>query len=166
VSYFLENLCAHSSIDAQRQKDGQRPLNIGILLPTIVMYNGPNLFGDEIARIQTRDIASNPDLLLIMGTSISVEGLKSLLRSFANAIKKKDASGQGSMKILYINMEPPASEWETLFDVHVQGSTDDWVKYVLQIWGEDPSLIERTRYYEGIAIKNYKAYRPPPIPDF
>ncbi len=75
-----------------------RALAVGTLRPSIVLYDEIHPLGDEIGTISTRDIGRKPDLLIIMGTSLKVHGIKRLVKDFANAVhaspmntKDKDA---------------------------------------------------------------------------
>ena len=63
-----------------------RPLTVGTLRPNIVLYDEAHPLGDEIGDITTRDMARKPDMLIIMGTSLKVHGIKKLVKNFANAV--------------------------------------------------------------------------------
>lgn len=123
--------------------------------------------------IQDKDIDSSPDLLLVMGTSLRVPGVKSLVKKFANAIHQREGSNQKRTNIIYINKTPPTVEWHTVFDVHVQGSTDNWILLVLQLWKlESPGDWSGFNGPWGVSTakgkqsKDYNDYYPPPLPHF
>ncbi|KAG1754831.1 DHS-like NAD/FAD-binding domain-containing protein [Suillus paluster] len=121
-----------------------RALKIGTLRPAIVLYDEPHPLGDDIGTIQTSDIARKPDMLIIMGTSLKVHGLKKLVKDFAkvvhatgtgttpNGTPKKQKIWQG--KVVFVNKTPPGSEWSDVIDYHVAGETDEWVEKVLEDW--------------------------------
>ncbi|KAG2156674.1 DHS-like NAD/FAD-binding domain-containing protein [Suillus bovinus] len=121
-----------------------RALKIGTLRPAIVLYDEPHPFGDDIGTIQTMDIARKPDMLIIMGTSLKVHGLKKLVKEFAkvvhatgtgttpNGTPRAQKSWQG--KVIFVNKTPPGSEWADIIDCHVAGETDAWVDKVLEDW--------------------------------
>ncbi|KAG1757121.1 DHS-like NAD/FAD-binding domain-containing protein [Suillus lakei] len=121
-----------------------RALKIGTLRPAIVLYDEPHPLGDDIGTIQTMDIARKPDMLIIMGTSLKVHGLKKLVKDFAkvvhatgtgttpNGTPKVQKSWQG--KVVFVNKTPPGSEWSDIIDYHVAGETDAWVDKVLEDW--------------------------------
>ncbi|KAG1762978.1 DHS-like NAD/FAD-binding domain-containing protein [Suillus occidentalis] len=121
-----------------------RALKIGTLRPAIVLYDEPHPLGDDIGTIQTMDIARKPDMLIIMGTSLKVHGLKKLVKDFAKVVHatgtgttpsgtpKVQKSWQG--KVIFVNKTPPGSEWSDIIDYHVAGETDAWVDKVLEDW--------------------------------
>jgi NAD-dependent histone deacetylase SIR2 len=90
------------------------------------------------------DIARKPDMLIIMGTSLKVHGLKKLVKDFAKVVHvtgtgttpsgtpKVQKSWQG--KVIFVNKTPPGSEWSDIIDYHVAGETDAWVDKVLEDW--------------------------------
>ena len=75
------------------------------------------------------DLFRKPDLLLIMGTSLKVHGLKRVVREFAKAVHAK----KGGL-VVFINLTPPSKEWEDVIDIHIQGETDAWVERVEEEW--------------------------------
>ena len=121
-----------------------RALKIGTLRPAIVLYDEPHPLGDDIGTIQTSDMARKPDMLIIMGTSLKVHGLKKLVKDFAkvvhvagtgttpNGSPKAQKSWQG--KVVFVNKTPPGGEWSNVIDYHVEGETDEWVEKVLEDW--------------------------------
>jgi NAD+-dependent protein deacetylase SIR2 len=98
--------------------------------------------------IQTADLTRKPDLLIIMGTSLKVHGLKKLVKEFAKSVhasappehslatSPKVTTSKNSMKgkVIFINKTPPSSEWNGIIDYHVEGETDAWVARVLEDW--------------------------------
>ena len=54
--------------------------------PAIVLYDEAHPLGDDIGMIQTRDIGRNPDMLIVMGTSLKVHGLRKLVKDFARQV--------------------------------------------------------------------------------
>ncbi|KAH7916361.1 DHS-like NAD/FAD-binding domain-containing protein [Hygrophoropsis aurantiaca] len=120
-----------------------RALKIGTLRPAIVLYDEPHPLGDDIGTIQTSDIGRKPDMLIIMGTSLKVHGLKKLVKDFAkavhatgsvapNASPKSVKSWQG--KVVFVNKTAPGSEWSDIIDYHVAGETDKWTDRVIEDW--------------------------------
>lgn len=105
-----------------------RALPIGTLRPAIVLYDEPHPLGEEIGSLQAYDLTRSPDLLLIMGTSLKVHGLKKVVKAFAKAVHAK-----GGL-VVFVNATPPSKEWEGVIDVHVQGQTDTWVARVEEEW--------------------------------
>ncbi|EJU00021.1 DHS-like NAD/FAD-binding domain-containing protein [Dacryopinax primogenitus] len=129
-----------------------RPLPQGYLRPAIVLYDEPHPLGDEIGKMQAQDVARGPDMLIIMGTSLKVHGLKRLVKDFASAVHAraqaayvgKEDGSSGSVKakkqnpmlgkVIFVNRTPPPAEWNEVIDFHVQGETDTWVLRVEEEW--------------------------------
>ncbi|KAG5462021.1 MAG: DHS-like NAD/FAD-binding domain-containing protein [Olpidium bornovanus] len=106
-----------------RRLAGKRRTATGTLRPSIVLYNEPHPRGDLVARILVADIRRKPDLLLVMGTSLKVTGLKSLVKDMAKGIHAAGGC------CLFVNKTEAASvkEWSTVFDYQVLADTDEWV---------------------------------------
>jgi NAD-dependent histone deacetylase SIR2 len=99
--------------------------------------------------MQTADISRKPDLLIIMGTSLKVHGLKKLVKDFAKTVHASSATSGGLLspkntnkstknlarKVIFVNRTPPpAGEWSDIIDYHVEGETDKWVDKVVEDW--------------------------------
>ncbi|EAU90600.2 hst3 protein [Coprinopsis cinerea okayama7 len=123
-----------------------RALRVGSLRPAIVLYDEPHPLGDDIGEIQTTDLSKKPDMLIIMGTSLKVHGLKKLVKEFAKTIHASTAAssnatstsapslGRKPFKVIFVNKTPPSSEWSDYIDYHVQGDSDTWVNRVIEDW--------------------------------
>ncbi|KAJ7070830.1 DHS-like NAD/FAD-binding domain-containing protein [Mycena amicta] len=120
-----------------------RTIKVGSLRPAIVLYDEPHPLGDEIGLIQTADLTRKPDMLIIMGTSLKVHGLKKLVKEFAKIIhshssdsptKARAGAKKWAGKVIFVNRTPPSSEWSGIIDYHVEGTTDEWVEKVLEDW--------------------------------
>ncbi|KAL8684741.1 MAG: hypothetical protein Q9224_006158, partial [Gallowayella concinna] len=73
--------CATS--DQQRRDRGKRGTKVGSLRPNIVLYGEEHPAADAVGSITTHDLSLAPDVLLILGTSLHVHGLKTLVKEFA-----------------------------------------------------------------------------------
>jgi len=113
---------------ASRISRSARALPIGTLRPAIVLYDEPHPLGDDIGELQSYDLTRSPDLLLIMGTSLKVHGLKRLVKEFAKVVHAKKGL------VVFVNATPPSKEWEGIIDMHVHGETDRWVRRVEEEW--------------------------------
>lgn len=111
-----------------------RPLRVGHLRPAIVLYDEAHPLGDDIATIQTTDLGKRPDLLIIMGTSLKVHGLKKLVKEFAKTVKQGSTTSTATPKVIFVNKTAPAAEWSNIIDTHVEGTTDEWVERVTSDW--------------------------------
>jgi NAD-dependent histone deacetylase SIR2 len=116
-----------------------RTIKVGSLRPAIVLYDEPHPLGDDIGTIQTADLSRKPDMLIIMGTSLKVHGLKKLVKEFAKTVHAAGPSSPSkakkwSGKVVFVNRTPPAAEWAGIIDYHVVGETDAWVEKVIEDW--------------------------------
>ncbi|KIK67958.1 hypothetical protein GYMLUDRAFT_92618 [Collybiopsis luxurians FD-317 M1] len=125
-----------------------RALRVGSLRPAIVLYDEPHPLGDEIGVVQGLDVARKPDMLIIMGTSLKVHGLKKLVKDFAKAVHTHKSSSSSTPpkttksssakafagKVIFVNKTPPGSEWTDVIDYHVSGTTDEWAQCVVAEW--------------------------------
>jgi NAD-dependent histone deacetylase SIR2 len=119
-----------------RVASSRRPLKVGTLRPAIVLYDEVHPEGETIGALQTKDLCKRPDLLIIMGTSLKVFGLKKLVKEFAKAVHDCPAkNGLGGGKVIFVNLtKPSGSEWDSIIDYHVEGTTDAWVLKVEKDW--------------------------------
>lgn len=127
---------AYTKLAEARIECSRRPLKIGSLRPAIVLYDEIHPEGDSIGAIQTSDLGKRPDLLIIMGTSLKVFGLKKLVKDFAKAVHVSPIkNGLGGGKVIFVNLtKPSGSEWDNIIDYHICGPTDLWVSKVEQDW--------------------------------
>ncbi|WVQ72472.1 hypothetical protein IAR50_002025 [Cryptococcus sp. DSM 104548] len=107
-----------------------RATAVGTLRPSIVLYDEPHPLGDDIGSLAAYDAARSPDVLLIMGTSLKVHGLKRLVKEFAKAVH----GGKKPGMVVFVNATAPSKEWEGIIDVHIEGETDMWVEKVEEDW--------------------------------
>jgi len=107
------------------------------------LYDETHPLGDDIGTIQSQDIARKPDMLIIMGTSLKVHGLKKLVKEFAKVVHASAttaASGSPKRvnkwqgKVVFVNNTAPGSEWSDVIDYHIMGETDTWVEKVIEDW--------------------------------
>ncbi|WWC89252.1 uncharacterized protein L201_004172 [Kwoniella dendrophila CBS 6074] len=123
-----------------RMARSARATSVGTLRPSIVLYDEPHPLGDDIGSLQTYDLSRQPDLLLIMGTSLKVHGLKRLVKEFAKSVHSLNTPSENKRQnkkgiVVFVNATPPAAkEWEGIIDYHIQGETDKWVQKVEEEW--------------------------------
>jgi NAD-dependent SIR2 family protein deacetylase len=107
---------------AHREGKGRRSLAVGRLRPDIVLYGEEHPSAHLVAPLITHDLSLGPDILLILGTSLRVHGLKVMVREFAKAVH-----GKGG-KVVFVNMtKPPESIWGDVIDYWVEWDCDAWV---------------------------------------
>ena len=110
--------------DAVRRAAGKRGSAIGTLRPNIVLYGENNPMETEIGAMLSHDLRFGPDLLLIMGTSLKVHGLKTIIKEMAKAVHAKKNG-----KVIFVNLsEPSKSAWKDVIDYWVEMDCDEWSK--------------------------------------
>lgn len=115
--------CAAANQD--RQDRGKRGTKIGTLRPNVVLYGEEHPSADAVGEITASDLKMNPDVLLILGTSLHVHGLKTMVREFAKAVHAK-AGSKG--KVVFVNLTRPSeSVWKGVLDYWVSMDCDAWV---------------------------------------
>ncbi|PPQ67170.1 hypothetical protein CVT25_005771 [Psilocybe cyanescens] len=116
-----------------------RPIRVGNLRPGIVLYDETHPLGDDIGIIHTSDLGRKPDMLIIMGTSLKVHGLKKLVKDFARSIHSSTSPSDASsskkpFKVIFVNKTAPGAEWNDIIDYHISGETDRWTNKVIEDW--------------------------------
>ncbi|CAK7262665.1 NAD-dependent deacetylase hst3 [Sporothrix epigloea] len=112
---------------AAREGRGKRALAVGKLRPDIVLYGEDHPNAHLISPIVQHDLSLTPDMLLILGTSLKVHGLKVLVREFAKAVHSRCG------KVVFVNFtKPPESVWSDIIDYWVQWDCDTWVEDLKQ----------------------------------
>lgn len=126
--------------------------------PSIVLYNEDHREGERVGDMVKRDLTGGktkrapPDLLLVAGTSLRVPGTKRIVKEFSKAARSGVSGGNGNgntngesrsstpsggdddrpIRTIYLNLDfpMPAREWESTFDVWVQGDVQEFVERV------------------------------------
>lgn len=126
------------SKDQERQDRGKRGTKVGTLRPNIVLYGENHPKADALGAITTHDLSLSPDVLLVLGTSLRVHGLKTLVREFAKSVHARPA---GKGKVIFVNLSRPSdSLWKDSFDYWVSMDCDEWV---LAMRRHRPDLFQR-----------------------
>lgn len=108
--------------NAKRTGRGRRGLAVGRLRPDIVLYGEEHPHANLVGPLVTHDLALGPDILLILGTSLKVHGLKIIVKEFAKTVH--DRGG----KVIFVNRtKPPESTWGDVIDYWVGWDCDAWV---------------------------------------
>jgi NAD-dependent histone deacetylase SIR2 len=131
--------CADAA--AAREALGRRRLRNGFLRPDIVLYNEPHPHGDTISDFIQSDISRQPTLLLVMGTSLKVAGLKRMIKDFVKNMKGRVGGAENTL-VLYVNKTPaPRAEWQGVFDFELVGECDKWI----EVLGETYARCTKTK---------------------
>ena len=108
--------------NARRTGRGRRGLAVGRLRPDIVLYGEEHPKANLVGPLITHDLALGPDVLLILGTSLKVHGLKIIIKEFAKAVHTRGG------KVVFVNRtKPPESTWGDIIDYWVSWDCDAWV---------------------------------------
>ncbi|TGZ77238.1 DHS-like NAD/FAD-binding domain-containing protein [Ascodesmis nigricans] len=108
-----------------RSAAGMRATAIGRLRPNVVLYGEEHPNANEVGRLNEADIRAVPDMMIVLGTSLKVHGLKRMVREFAKAVHAKGGI------VVFVNNTPPAeSTWNSVIDYHVTMDCDAWVAEV------------------------------------
>lgn len=118
--------CFSCTLQDQGRRDrGKRGTKVGVLRPDIVLYGEEHPSADAVSTITTHDLGFAPDLLLILGTSLHVHGLKVLVREFAKSVHAK-SGGKG--KVVFVNLSKPSeSVWKDVIDFWISMDCDEWI---------------------------------------
>ncbi|KHN95050.1 SIR2 superfamily [Metarhizium album ARSEF 1941] len=148
-----------------REEKGKRALGVGKLRPDIVLYGEEHPNSHLISPIITHDLGLYPDMLLILGTSLRVHGLKVMVREFAKAVHCRGG------KVVFVNFtKPPDSIWGDIIDYWVQWDCDAWVSdlqvRVPKLWQElEPPKPRKKRESSGTSEDRAREEKkkPPPV---
>lgn len=115
--------CALS--DQQRRDRGKRGTKIGSLRPNVVLYGEEHPAADAVGSITTHDLSLGPDILLVLGTSLHVKGVKTLVKEFARCVH---ARPRAKGKVIFVNLSKPCeSSWNDSIDYWVSMDCDEWI---------------------------------------
>ncbi|MCJ1431667.1 hypothetical protein MMC27_001022, partial [Xylographa pallens] len=112
-----------------RENNGMRSTTIGRLRPNIVLYGEQHPLADELGAITENDLKLNPEVVLILGTSLKVNGLKVIVKEFARSVHAKTGKKR---KVIFVNhTKPPGGIWREFIDYHIAMDCDKWVQDAL-----------------------------------
>ncbi|OAG29916.1 NAD-dependent histone deacetylase SIR2 [Nematocida displodere] len=105
-----------------REKEKKRSTPVGCLLPNIVLYGDTS---DTLSVVKRVCADEENTLLLVMGTSLRVHGVKNLTRELSKSAYKNKGIR------VYIGREAPPKSLAPFFDYWVTGNCDDFAKSLL-----------------------------------
>lgn len=102
-----------------------------------MLYGEEHPEGELIGSVMERDLRGTgrrgeregrADLLLVAGTSLSIPGVKRIVKEMAKSLATRSGASvrdgrEPPLRAVYVNSEPPAkpAEWDSVFDVWAQG---------------------------------------------
>lgn len=107
---------------AQREEEGQRSFRPGYLIPNILLYGAPS---DAVPLIKSIHYNQNATLLLVMGTSLRVHGVKNLTRALSRQV-----ANNGGIRV-YVGREAPPKSMAGCFDYWIAGECDGFSSRLL-----------------------------------
>lgn len=121
-------LCPHcEDNETRRASEGRRPRGIGRLRPHIVLYGEANPDEDVIGQVVEADLQKPIDVVLVVGTSLKIPGMKRLVTEFSRAAKL-----QATSSVIWISKEAPPAHLMSIFDVILLGDCDDVIPLLEQ----------------------------------
>lgn len=96
--------------------------NIGILRPNIVLYGENHPQSEILAKGLNLDMSLKSDLVIIMGTSLKVDGVKKLVRAMCKNVHERGG------KVLFVNKTSAPKQFAGLIDFEVLGDCDEFVR--------------------------------------
>lgn len=102
-------------------RNGMRRRPAGYMHPGIIHYQQVHPEGAFIGKMCERDM--DCDLLVVIGTSLTVDGVKKLVKMFSRC-----PNVQG--KRILVNLTPPNKEWNDVFDFFFHGDCRDFAREV------------------------------------
>ncbi|KAJ3235519.1 hypothetical protein HDU81_000399 [Chytriomyces hyalinus] len=125
-----------------RQIAGKRTLTQGVLRPNIILYGEHHASGEMIGRaanIDAKKLAFSGSVLIVMGTSLKVDGVKALVKTLAKSVR------EGGGCVLLMNRTRLAKEWDAFFDYVLLGDVDEAVLLVDEAVKKADAAIARKR---------------------
>ncbi|KAK8854890.1 hypothetical protein IAR55_003629 [Kwoniella newhampshirensis] len=115
--------------DTIRSALSERTRRTGFLRPSVVLYGEEHPQGEQIGSVVQKDLKS-VEILLVVGTSLSVPGVKRIVKEMAKAARSRKGKVKDTKcRAVFVNDEPPSkgSEWEGVFDFWIQGDVQNFV---------------------------------------
>ena len=125
--------CA-SKVEERRRRGGRTNIHVGHLRPNIVLYHDiDDPLSETKARIIDEDTDSTPDVLLVIGTSLAIDGPRYELKN-----KLIPAVRRNGGKVIYVNNNPPPRAFaKPVVDYIFEMDCDYWVR---DLAAREPSL--------------------------
>ena len=113
----------------------------GVMYPNIILYGQTHPQGESIGEIISEDIKKKHDLVIVIGTSLKVDGLNRNLKDMIASVKKNGG------KSIYIDIVPlKAMQWVNVFDYQLIGDCDKWAKFL------DPLVLKYEHLMQKLMI--------------
>ncbi|KAJ2849508.1 NAD-dependent deacetylase hst3 [Coemansia brasiliensis] len=113
-------------VEAIRDIVGKRSVTAGVLRPDIVLYNEAHPQSELIGSLSEYDLKRRPDLLIVIGTSLKIPGIKRMIKEMSRCVhdSAERTKRAGAGKAIYINRDEPPRGWDDVFDYYIAGDAD------------------------------------------
>ena len=120
-------------MEVVRKVAGKRNVGVGRLRPRIVLYNEMHPDSEAIGKITEADLKARPDLLMVVGTSMKIPGVKRMVREMVKAVRSVRS---GSTIWINSGQQPPQTGAfdQTSWDVIVDGDCQTVAHLVDSTW--------------------------------
>lgn len=156
----------------------ERQRKVGSLRASVVLYGEEHPQGEMIGSVVERDLRGTGrkgekegkvDLLLVVGTSLAIPGVKRIVKEMARSLTGPGLSSPGGSssqepRSILVNRElPKGAEWDGIFDTFISGDIQDFTtQYLTNPAFETPApQIPRTPRKRKVGNANGT----PPTPD-
>ncbi|EMR08895.1 hypothetical protein PNEG_02678 [Pneumocystis murina B123] len=110
-------------VNDEKIEEKRGALKIGFLRPGIVLYGNTHPIQDFLAELRTSDVKKWPDLLLIIGISLKIIAINSLIKDISKIVHSNGG------KVIFVNRtEPCNNEWKGIIDWYVEADSDEWIE--------------------------------------
>ncbi|KAJ1850501.1 NAD-dependent deacetylase hst3, partial [Coemansia sp. RSA 2703] len=133
-------------IEVIRDLVGKRSVASGVLRPDIVLYNETHPQSEIIGALSEYDLKRRPDLLIVIGTSLKIPGIKRMVKEMSRCVRDCSAKTKraGAGKTIFINRDEPPRGWEDVFDIYVSGESDHVIELLPALSVECANLVQET----------------------
>ena len=149
----------------RRLQEGKRVIdnNFGLLRPNIVLYGENHPTGEIISKQLSMDLKrGKPDFFLIIGSSLRVHGVRSLVKQVARHVHER-----GGLVVLVNKSSVGDSSWHGYIDYQIFEDCDKWVDFMKQ---EMPDFFKTQLEVDKAKVKRtnkphvHVMRTPPPTP--
>ncbi|KAJ2766377.1 NAD-dependent deacetylase hst3, partial [Coemansia nantahalensis] len=80
-----------------------------------------------IGELSEYDLKQRPDLLIVIGTSLKIPGIKRMIREMSKCVHSctQRSKRAGAGKAIFINRDEPPRGWDDVFDYFIAGDADE-----------------------------------------
>lgn len=117
-------------------------------MPFVRLYNAPQ-GTEEITALMEKDRKAAPDVVLVMGTSITIPGIRDFLKDLRRTSSKAT--------FMFVNRTKPPLGMEEVFDYYIAGNVTAWASVLssaLRFEAGSPVTVPPTASQRGLEAEN------------